>query len=138
MNNLSNISFDPPYAAICGITKEEVVSNFMPEIEAMGVHNGWTPEETILQLKAYYDGYHFCKNSPVDIFNPFSLLNALADKELKTTGLLLGQRLYCRSLSVIWKFSWSISIIATLTVILWRLLMFLMEEQNSSFINPVI
>ena len=83
LNNLSNISFDPPYAAICGITKEEVVSNFMPEIEAMGVHNGWTPEETILQLKAYYDGYHFCKNSPVDIFNPFSLLNALADKELK-------------------------------------------------------
>ena len=83
LNNLSNISFDPPYAAICGITKEEVVSNFMPEIEAMGVQNGWTPEETILQLKAYYDGYHFCKNSPVDIFNPFSLLNALADKELK-------------------------------------------------------
>ena len=83
LNNLSNISFDPPYAAICGITKEEVVSNFVPEIEAMGVHNGWTLEETILQLKAYYDGYHFCKNSPVDIFNPFSLLNALADKELK-------------------------------------------------------
>lgn len=83
LNNLSNISFDSPYAAICGITKEEVVSNFVPEIEAMGVHNRWTPEETILQLKAYYDGYHFCKNSPVDIFNPFSLLNALADKELK-------------------------------------------------------
>lgn len=83
LNNLSNISFDPPYAAICGITKEEVANNFMPEIEAMGEHNGWTPEETILQLKAYYDGYHFCKNSPVDIFNPFSLLNALADKELK-------------------------------------------------------
>ena len=83
LNNLSNISFDSPYAAICGITKEEVVSNFVPEIEAMGVHNRWTPEETILQLKAYYAGYHFCKNSPVDIFNPFSLLNALADKELK-------------------------------------------------------
>jgi len=83
LNNLSNISFDPPYAAICGITKVEVVNNFMPEIEVMGEHNGWTPEETILQLKAYYDGYHFCKNSPVDIFNPFSLLNALADKELK-------------------------------------------------------
>ena len=83
LNNLSNISFDPPYAAICGITKEEVVNNFMPEIEVMGEHNGWTPEETILQLKVYYDGYHFCKNSPVDIFNPFSLLNALADKELK-------------------------------------------------------
>ena len=83
LNNLSNISFDPPYVAICGITKEEVVNNFMPEIEVMGEHNGWTPEETILQLKAYYDGYHFCKNSPVDIFNPFSLLNALADKELK-------------------------------------------------------
>lgn len=84
LNNLSNISFDPQFSAICGITKDEVVSNFMPEIEKMGEVNGWTTEETIQQLKAYYDGYHFSRRNMVDIFNPFSLLNALADSDLQS------------------------------------------------------
>ncbi len=84
LNNLSNISFDPQFAAICGITKDEVADNFMPEIESMGKVNGWTPEETIQQLKAYYDGYHFSRRNMVDVFNPFSLLNALADSDLQS------------------------------------------------------
>ena len=84
LNNLTNISFDPQFAAICGITKDEVVNNFMPEIEKMGEINDWTVEETIQQLKAYYDGYHFSRRNMVDIFNPFSLLNALADSDLQS------------------------------------------------------
>ena len=83
LNNLSNISFDAPYATICGISKQEVAENFIPEIEAMGEENGWTPEETLKQLTAYYDGYHFCRRNMVDIFNPFSLINALDDRELR-------------------------------------------------------
>ena len=83
LNNLSNISFDGPYAAICGITKQEITDNFMPEIEAMGEANGWTAEETLAQLKANYDGYHFSRHNMVDVFNPFSLINALADKETR-------------------------------------------------------
>lgn len=83
LNNLSNISFEPQFAAICGITKDEVANCFQPEIEAMGEANGWTSAETIQQLKAFYDGYHFCADNMVDIFNPFSLLNALADKKLR-------------------------------------------------------
>ena len=84
LNNLTNISFDPQFAAICGITKDEVVNNFMPEIEKMGEVNDWTSEETIQQLKAYYDGYHFSRRNMVDIFNPFSLLNALSDSDLQS------------------------------------------------------
>ncbi len=95
LNNLSNISFDAPYAALCGITEEETKKNFMPEIEALGQKNGWTAEEAVGQLKANYDGYHFSVQNMVDVFNPFSLINALADGELKNywassgaTGLL--------------------------------------------------
>ena len=84
LNNLTNISFDPQFAAICGITKDEVVNNFMPEIKKMGEINDWTVEETIQQLKAYYDGYHFSRRNMVDIFNPFSLLNALSDSDLQS------------------------------------------------------
>ena len=83
LNNLSNISFDAPFAALCGISKEEVTEYFMPELEEFGKANGWTVDETLEQLKSYYDGYHFSRHNMVDIFNPFSLINALADKELK-------------------------------------------------------
>ena len=83
LNNLSNISFDAPYAAICGITKQELTDNFMLEIEAMGEANGWTAEEAIGQLKANYDGYHFSADDMVDVFNPFSLINALADSKIR-------------------------------------------------------
>ncbi len=83
LNNLSNISFEPEYAAICGITKQEITYNFMPEIKAMGEANGWTTEEAITELKANYDGYHFSRRNMVDVFNPFSLINALADSDLK-------------------------------------------------------
>ena len=60
LNNLMNISFEPQYAAICGITKQEIVDNFMPEVEQMAQMNGWTADETLERLKDFYDGYHFC------------------------------------------------------------------------------
>ena len=83
LNNLSNISFDSEYAALCGITKEEVVRDFKPEINKLASKNGWTFDEAVAQLTAYYDGYHFCYENMVDVFNPFSLINALADSKLK-------------------------------------------------------
>ena len=83
LNNLSNISFEPEYAAICGITKEEVLSDFKPEINKLAECEDWTFDEAVAQLTAYYDGYHFCRRNMVDVFNPFSLINALADSDLK-------------------------------------------------------
>ena len=83
LNNLSNISFEPEYAALCGITKEEVLRDFKPEINKLAASKGWTFDEAVVQLTAYYDGYHFCHENMVDIFNPFSLINALADSKLR-------------------------------------------------------
>ena len=83
LNNLSNISFEPNYAAICGITKEEVLRDFKPEINKLAEYECWTFDEAVAQLTAYYDGYHFSRRNMVDVFNPFSLINALADSDLK-------------------------------------------------------
>ncbi len=83
LNNLSNLSFDADYADICGISKQEVVDNFMPEIESMAAYNGWTVDETLDNLKAYYDGYHFSADNMVDVYNPFSLVNALSSRKLR-------------------------------------------------------
>ena len=83
LNNLSNISFAPEYAALCGITKEEVLNDFNPEVNKLATKNGWTFDEAVAQLTTFYDGYHFSHENMVDIFNPFSLVNALSDSSLK-------------------------------------------------------
>ena len=77
LNNLTNISMDEEYAAVCGITKEEVLTQMHDYIERFSEANQLTNEETVGQLAQQYDGYHFTWPSP-HIFNPFSLLNALA------------------------------------------------------------
>lgn len=83
LNNLLNISFEPQFAPICGITENELSDNFMPEIQQMGEVNGWTADEAHARLKEYYDGYHFCEDNMVDIYNPYSLVNALATSKLR-------------------------------------------------------
>lgn len=82
LNNLTNISFLPEYAAICGITEQEIADNFKPELERMAEVNGWSLQETHDKLKDYYDGYHFSRRNMVDIYNPFSLINALDTQEI--------------------------------------------------------
>ena len=82
MNNLTNISFFPEYAAVCGITEREIEDGLKPELERMGEVNGWSTQQTHDKLKDYYDGYHFSRRNMVDIYNPFSLINALEAQEL--------------------------------------------------------
>ena len=78
LNNIKNISMDEPYAAICGITEDEMLTQMKEDVERLAVKLEITPEEVLLKLKENYDGYHFTYPSP-DIYNPFSLLNAFAD-----------------------------------------------------------
>ena len=89
LNNLKNISMKDEYSDICGITKEQLVNDFKEGIEAMAEHNGLTIEETIEQLKEHYDGYHFTPNCP-DIFNPYSIINALDDKDFNSYWFTSG------------------------------------------------
>ena len=77
-NNLSNISMLPQYAAICGITKEELSEQMAEDVEILGKKLGKTREETLSALTDYYDGYHFTWPSP-DVFNPYSLMHAFDD-----------------------------------------------------------
>ncbi len=81
LNNLNNISMDNAYSGICGITKTEVLSNFKDELAEMSANLHITVDELFERLKQKFDGYHFSKNSE-DIYNPFSLLNALQDNAL--------------------------------------------------------
>ena len=81
LNNISNVSMDEEYAAICGITKEELSEQMAPDIEMLAKKLNKTPEETLNKLIDYYDGYHFTWPSP-DIFNPFSLMTAMSKRKI--------------------------------------------------------
>lgn len=81
-SELNNISMDEPYSGICGITKDELLTQMSEDIDALAEKMSLTREETIETLKENYDGYHFTWPSP-DVFNPFSLLNCFADGKTK-------------------------------------------------------
>ena len=93
LNNLKNISMDPNFGAICGITKEEVLTKMQDYIEQLALANEWTIDEAVAQLTQQYDGYHFTWPSS-DIFNPFSLLNAMQDKRLDCYWFASGTPTY--------------------------------------------
>ena len=83
LNNIKNISMLPEYGSICGITEEEMREQMGEGIGRLAGNLGVTPEEALEVLKQNYDGYHFTWPSP-DIYNPFSLLNALTDSKLNS------------------------------------------------------
>ena len=81
LNNIKNVSMEPEFADICGISKEELIGQLGDYIDAMAEANGYTHEKMLEELAYRYDGYHFTWPSP-DIFNPFSIINAFSDKRL--------------------------------------------------------
>ena len=81
LNNLSNISMEPSYSALCGITKEELLTIFDEDIEMVATRYKCSKEDMIDRLKLNYDGYHF-SNESEDIFNPFSMMNVFRSKQL--------------------------------------------------------
>lgn len=89
INNLKNVSLNPAFSAICGITEEEVKEVFDEDIRVMAEKMGLTQDEMFQKIKRMYDGYHFSHDSE-DIYNPFSLLNAFSDKMLDSYWFSTG------------------------------------------------
>lgn len=81
LNNLDDISLDDQYSTICGVTEEELLSNFQDGISEMAKKYSINTAETIIMLKQNYDGYHFTKECP-DLYNPFSLLSAFKKRDI--------------------------------------------------------
>ena len=81
LNNLQDISLDDEFAEICGITADEMLSNFKEGISELAREERISFEEAVGLLKVHYDGYHFSRNCK-DLYNPMSLLCALAKKDI--------------------------------------------------------
>ena len=59
LNNIKNISMDDSYAAICGITEEEMRTQMQGHVKRFADKLGVTEDEMVQRLKEKYDGYHF-------------------------------------------------------------------------------
>ena len=88
-NQPDDISLDSRYDALCGITKEELLTVFDEPIREMAKSNGIDYEELVAMLQRQYDGYHFSERM-CDIFNPFSVLNCLAKEKLSNYWFASG------------------------------------------------
>ncbi|GHV14211.1 ATPase AAA [Fibrobacterales bacterium] len=85
LNNLTDLSLNPRYADLCGITQEELETNFKEEIEECSRGTGVSAslndqsekrgtEKYLAKLKRFYNGYRFSKE-PLTVYNPFGLLH---------------------------------------------------------------
>ncbi|MCQ2319685.1 MAG: ATP-binding protein, partial [Bacteroidales bacterium] len=92
-NQPEDISMKSEFDALCGITKDELVEYFDSEIAAMAEKKKCSKEEMYIRLKKQYDGYHFSEEM-LDIFNPYSVLNALNDKSLDEYWFATGTPTY--------------------------------------------
>ena len=86
LNNLQQLTFDPAYEGICGITEQELLTYMKPDIELLTekmnrLYKRWnlhyTYDDIVAKLKDTYDGYHFSKEM-TDIYSPWSLINAFS------------------------------------------------------------
>ncbi|GHV20755.1 ATPase AAA [Spirochaetia bacterium] len=73
LNNLTDISLNPKYSDICGITQNELEQCFYEEITLIAQEKNTKPETYIDDLKRFYNGYRFSSN-PITVYNPFGLL----------------------------------------------------------------
>ena len=97
LNNLMDLSMWEDYAALCGITEQELHDNFEEGISQLAQTQGLTYDEACDELKERYDGYHFVENS-VGIYNPFSLLNTFAKRKFGNYWFETGTPTYLAEL----------------------------------------
>lgn len=92
-NQPNDISMDSRYEALCGITGQEMREYFPEPVAALARKEGCSIDEMWSVLQRQYDGYHF-GTAMTDVYNPFSILNALAKQELRDYWFATGTPTY--------------------------------------------
>ena len=82
MNQLIDLSLDNDYAALCGITEEELLDGFRPEIDALAHQEAVSYDECVERIRQWYNGYRFHPDGPA-VYNPFSTLNLFRSREFQ-------------------------------------------------------
>ena len=81
LNNLANISMNPNFAALCGITEEELHTQLDDDVEHLAQSNNMNKETMYDTLRWKYNGFHF-SSSTEGVYNPFSLMQTFFNQQL--------------------------------------------------------
>jgi hypothetical protein len=92
-NQPEDITMSAQYETICGISENEMEEYFHQQIGEMAEDNGCSFDEMKSRLKKQYDGYHF-STKMTEVYNPFSLLNALKKKNIQNYWFQTGTPTY--------------------------------------------
>jgi len=90
LNTVSILGYLPDYASALGLSRQEIIDNFQPQLQEMAAKMNQTEEEVIAQMKDMYDGYHFSDDTTQEVYNPFSVINALSDKNISNYWVASG------------------------------------------------
>lgn len=90
LNNIRDITFNDEYSDICGITEQELLSDFKIGISEIAEKQGTDECQVRSKLKRRYDGYRFSGRGK-DIYNPYSIVNVMEDKEFRSYWIQSGQ-----------------------------------------------
>ena len=91
LNNLRDLTLEPDYNSICGITESELLADMREGIEALAERQKLSIAETCGKLKRNYDGYRFSEDDSAEgIYNPFSLLNVMASRRFADYWFMTG------------------------------------------------
>ncbi|QTA80323.1 AAA ATPase-like domain-containing protein [Desulfonema limicola] len=82
LNNLEDITMAESFSDMLGYTQEEVENYFSSYIQALGEKNSDSKADTMKKLAFYYNGYRFSEKE-VRVYNPFSFMSALKQKNFK-------------------------------------------------------
>jgi len=93
LNQLVDISTKPEYASLCGITKDELLQAFTPELKILAGKQNMTFDEAVEKMTQQYDGYHFAPDVE-GMFNPFSVLSSLRFSDFDSYWFQTGTPTY--------------------------------------------
>lgn len=89
LNNLRDISLEPPFNSICGVSESELTSYFSESISRMANIEKKSATAIHEELKRNYDGYHFAASGE-DMYNPFSILSTFANMRFSSYWFATG------------------------------------------------
>lgn len=92
-NQPADISMNPKFDALCGITEKEMLDTFQEPISMLAEHYKLSYDGMVEFLRKQYDGYHF-SDAMLGVYNPFSLLNAFYCNRVKDYWFQSGTPAY--------------------------------------------
>ncbi|HMV76325.1 MAG TPA: AAA family ATPase [Leptospiraceae bacterium] len=77
LNNLSDITLDSRFSAVCGYTQSELQNTFQDRLQGVPLN----------ELKEWYNGYNFCGEK---VYNPYDILHYLDKKDFQNYWFATG------------------------------------------------